>query len=208
MSLSSLQQPSYAKRLFVDLWKIHKEDHCKGVTFFYRVRDKLGNVTRRVCRMFTHVCPHCITVLRAAAIICKTANATMTKNLEMHPDLVFKLGDIVLVPLDDVDRTKVDGGNLCGVVVTINKDKSTCQVAGEAGTSSPCLCVPCLEASCQCIKQYCRNGLSGCIWKLEITTQDHRERGSSIYIICWGTGDHSLQLQGKLHNTELFMQES
>ncbi len=34
MALSSLQQPSYAERLFIDLWKIHKEDHCKGTTFF------------------------------------------------------------------------------------------------------------------------------------------------------------------------------
>ncbi len=34
-----------------------------------------------------------------------------------------------MIPLDDVDRTKNDGANLAGVVVLINKDKSTCQVA-------------------------------------------------------------------------------
>jgi len=36
-SLDNLQQPTYAERLFIDLWKIHQADHCKGVAFFYRV---------------------------------------------------------------------------------------------------------------------------------------------------------------------------
>ena len=62
MSLNSLQQPTYAERVFIDLWKIHQSDHCKGVTFFYRVWDKHGNVTRDVCKLFTDVCPHCIVV--------------------------------------------------------------------------------------------------------------------------------------------------
>ena len=62
MLLNSLQQPTYAERLFIDLWKILQADHCKGVTFFYRVRDKHGNMTREVCKLFTDVCPHRIVV--------------------------------------------------------------------------------------------------------------------------------------------------
>jgi hypothetical protein len=62
MALSDLQKPTYAERLFADLWKIHKEDHCKGTTFYYRVRDMHGNVTRDVCKLFTDVCPHCVVV--------------------------------------------------------------------------------------------------------------------------------------------------
>jgi hypothetical protein len=59
MSMDNLQQPTYAERLFIDLWKIHQADHCKGVTFFYRVRDKHENVTREVCKLFMDVsCPH------------------------------------------------------------------------------------------------------------------------------------------------------
>ena len=34
-----------------------------------------------------------------------------------------------MVPLDDVDRMKVDGGSLCGVIVSINKVNSSCRVA-------------------------------------------------------------------------------
>ena len=63
IELSSLQQPSYAERLFIELWRIHKEDHCKGIMFFYHVRDKHGNVMRDVCKMFTNVCPSCISIL-------------------------------------------------------------------------------------------------------------------------------------------------
>jgi hypothetical protein len=37
MPLSSLQQPTYAEQLFIDLWKIHQADHCKGVTFLLRL---------------------------------------------------------------------------------------------------------------------------------------------------------------------------
>jgi hypothetical protein len=37
------------------------------------------------------------------------------------------------VPLDDVDHTKVDSGNLCGIVVSINKLNSSCRVAVAQG---------------------------------------------------------------------------
>ena len=36
MPLNSLQQLTYMERLFIDLWKIHQADHCKGVMFYYR----------------------------------------------------------------------------------------------------------------------------------------------------------------------------
>ena len=38
------------------------------------------------------------------------------------PNLAFKLMDVVLVPLDNVDSTKVDGAGLAGVVVSIDKE--------------------------------------------------------------------------------------
>ena len=62
MLLKDLQRPTYAERLFADLWQIHQSDHCKGVTFYFRVRDTHGNVSRDLCKIFTDVCPHCILV--------------------------------------------------------------------------------------------------------------------------------------------------
>jgi len=32
MDVGSLQQPTYVEKLFADLWKIHKVDHCRGLT--------------------------------------------------------------------------------------------------------------------------------------------------------------------------------
>ena len=62
----------------------------------------------------------------------KAASVTK-KALAKSPTSSLKLGDIVLVPLSDVDCTKVDGKTIPGVIVSINKDKSTCRVAVKQG---------------------------------------------------------------------------
>ena len=66
---------------------------------------------------------------KAAENVQKKADSVKATVLKKSPSLVFKLGDVVLIPLDDVDRTKVDGANLVGVVVLMSKLKSTCRVA-------------------------------------------------------------------------------
>ncbi len=76
----------------------------------------------------THdVSPKCHLLCKnATANVQKKANSISVKVLKKSPSQVFKLGDVVLIPLDDVDRTKVYSGNLAGVVVLINKDKLKC----------------------------------------------------------------------------------
>jgi hypothetical protein len=70
---------------------------------------------------------------KATANLQKKAESVTKTALEKSPTSALTLGDVVLVPLDEVDRTKVDGGNLVGVIVSINKDKSTCRVAVKHG---------------------------------------------------------------------------
>ena len=70
---------------------------------------------------------------KAAENVQKKADSVKRTVLKKSPSLVFKLGDVVLIPLDDVDRTKVDGANLAGVVVSMSKLKSTCRVAVKQG---------------------------------------------------------------------------
>jgi len=81
-----------------------------------------------------NVSPRCQTLrMQANANMQKKANSITEKIMKILPSLVFKVGDVVLVPLDAVDCTKVDGGSLAGVVVSINKAKSTCRVAVQHG---------------------------------------------------------------------------
>jgi hypothetical protein len=70
---------------------------------------------------------------QAPTNMAKKAESIRSKLLTKSPQLLINKGDVVLVPLDDVNRTKVDGGNLCGVVVSINKVNSSCRVAVAHG---------------------------------------------------------------------------
>ena len=63
----------------------------------------------------------------------KKANSVTATVLKKSPNLAFKLMDVVLVPLDDVDRTKVDGPGIAGVIVSIDNAKSSCRVAVKQG---------------------------------------------------------------------------
>ena len=45
MRLEDLQQPTYFEKLFIDLWKIHQVDHCKGLSLFTRAKSRHGNIT-------------------------------------------------------------------------------------------------------------------------------------------------------------------
>jgi hypothetical protein len=70
---------------------------------------------------------------KATSNVQKKAEAVTKKALTKSLTFTLKLGNIVLVLLNEVDRMKVDGGNLAGVIVSINKDKSTCRVAVKQG---------------------------------------------------------------------------
>jgi hypothetical protein len=76
---------------------------------------------------------HHLLCKNATANVQMKVNSITAKVLKKSPSQVFKLGDVVLIPLDNVNRSKVDGANLAGVVVLINKDKSTCWVAVKQG---------------------------------------------------------------------------
>ncbi len=65
----------------------------------------------------------------------KKADKDRAKALKKSPTATFKKGDVCLElePLNDVDRTKVDSGNLVGVIFDMNDDKSVAKVATKHG---------------------------------------------------------------------------
>ena len=80
------------------------------------------------------VSPNCGSLRKMAAMnVQKKAHLIREAVVKKHPTQVFKQGDLVLVLLDDVDHTKVDGANLAGVVVSISKLTSTCLVTVKQG---------------------------------------------------------------------------
>jgi hypothetical protein len=240
LELSALAQPSYIERAFIDLWKIHKDDHCKGGTFFSGAKERHTNISCEVTKMFTDICPHCIClsqrkrpvagiknivterfgvrgqvdlidfqsmpdgdfkyllnyldhgvkklnsmplVFKKASCIAyalvtiftdqglpsilqtdnggefaqaannlvgirmrldndfvdsiisevkrKKAAVVKERALKKSTSSVFKEGDVVLVPLDDVHRTKVNGASICGVICQIKNNM--CTVAVKEG---------------------------------------------------------------------------
>ena len=63
----------------------------------------------------------------------KKADKVRAIALKKSPTATFSKGEMCLVLLHDVDRTKVDSGNLVGVIVDINPDKSVAKVATKHG---------------------------------------------------------------------------
>ena len=72
----------------------------------------------------------------------KRAHETMTKAAEtmkknvmkrVGEDKVCEVGEVVHVPLKDIDKAKVDTGNLTGVIVQVDKSRSQARVAVKSG---------------------------------------------------------------------------
>jgi hypothetical protein len=67
----------------------------------------------------------------AADNVRKKAAVVKERALTKSTSSVFKEGDVVLVPLDDIDCTRVDGASICGVICQIKND--VCTVAIKEG---------------------------------------------------------------------------
>ena len=99
------------------------------------VRTFIGALQEIQCETEKHdVSPRRALLCEAATKnVQKKADSITKKVLKKSPTSAVKLGDVVLVKLDDVDRTKIDGGHLVGVIVSMNKYRSTCHVAVKQG---------------------------------------------------------------------------
>ena len=67
LSAALQPQPTYWERVFSDLYKIHKSDHCKckGNTLAKRSKQAHDNIPRDLCKLFTDCCLSCISVMKA-----------------------------------------------------------------------------------------------------------------------------------------------
>ncbi len=125
------------------------------------------------------------------------AERVKTKALKNSPSLSFKLEDVVLVPLYNVDWTKVDSASLVGVIVLINKDR----LLHRAYVFHALGAVP--KASNGWVTNDLEDAFND--WK-DLPKITEWEATHSI--VSWRTGKGEVQLQGWLHVKQLHMQES
>ncbi len=133
---------------------------------------------------------------KATSNVQKKAEAVTKKALTKSLTFTLKLGDIVLVPLNDVDRTKVDGGNLAGVIVLINKDKSTCRVAVKQGLLPQAYIFHSFRVVPKASNNRKVMDLKDAYIHWQGLTKNRRKRSYSFCIVRWRSENGKVQMQG------------
>ncbi len=101
----------------------------------------------------------------AADNVRKKAAKVKERALKKSTSSVFKEGDVVLVPLNNVNRTKVDGASICGVICQIKNDM--CTVAIKEGVLWKKLCISLAWRCPRSVKQPCIDGVRQSLPRVE-----------------------------------------
>jgi hypothetical protein len=80
LELPALTQSSYIERVFIKLWKIDKDDHCKGRMIFHYVKERHANIPQELTKMINNVYLHCICLPQRKHPIARIKNI-VTKEL-------------------------------------------------------------------------------------------------------------------------------
>jgi hypothetical protein len=60
IDINFVKRITYFEHAFSDIRRAHGEDHAKGRTLYGRVCERIDNIGRIFCKMFTDLCPICI----------------------------------------------------------------------------------------------------------------------------------------------------
>jgi hypothetical protein len=60
IDINFVKRITYFEHAFSNIRRAHREDHTKGRTLYGRVCDRIDNIGRNICKMFTDLCPICI----------------------------------------------------------------------------------------------------------------------------------------------------
>ena len=55
---------TYLENVFAEIQSFHGTDHVKGRTLYSRLCERIHNIPRPVCKMFTDTCPLCVERLK------------------------------------------------------------------------------------------------------------------------------------------------
>jgi hypothetical protein len=135
-----------------------------------------------------------------------TAAVTMKNNVmkRVGEDKVCEVGEVVHVPLKDVDKAKVDTGNLTGVIVQVDKSRSQARVAVKSGLLKTWYVYHRLGRITGCGNNVELNGLSEVLknWKtLKEITEREAARNESM-VGGQGKGDVTCNCKGPCNTNQ------
>jgi hypothetical protein len=152
--------PAYLVKVANDVFEVmdDKDDVCFATLSRDILSEMWGNEVRFPCSEFVQHCKdNCLFfdgsnqridgLGHEVSPIRQELREEAAKNMDRSSRKVMKriksrsavvsIGDVVQVPLVQQDRSKVDAGNLTGVVVNINNTFGICQVAVKTGVLRP-----------------------------------------------------------------------
>jgi hypothetical protein len=64
VEMDAVKRVIYFEAAYTEIKRAHGQDHTQGQTFYAPLGEQFGNVGCELCKMFTDMCPICITQIK------------------------------------------------------------------------------------------------------------------------------------------------
>ncbi len=64
VDMDTLTRLIYFEAAYTEIKRAHGQDHTKGRTLYVRLGEQFENIGCKLCKMFTDMCPICITQMK------------------------------------------------------------------------------------------------------------------------------------------------
>jgi hypothetical protein len=64
VDMDTVKRIIYFEAACTEIKRAHSQDHTKGCTIYARIREQFKNIRCELCKMFTNMCPICITQMK------------------------------------------------------------------------------------------------------------------------------------------------
>jgi hypothetical protein len=64
MDMDTVKRIIYFEAAYTEIKRAHGQDHTKGRTLYAHLGEQFENIGRELCKMFTDMCPNCITRMK------------------------------------------------------------------------------------------------------------------------------------------------
>jgi hypothetical protein len=64
VDMDTVKRIIYFEAAYTEIMRAHGQDHTKGCTLYAHLGEQFENIGRKLCKMFTDMCPICITQMK------------------------------------------------------------------------------------------------------------------------------------------------